>query len=216
MQTKILLADDHTMFREMLRNMFNFHTESSIEVVAGAGDAQTAIDLLRRHQPDLILLDYKIPGLGRLSSFCKEAALASPVTRILVLSGYAEEEIALEAALGGAHGYVLKGASIADLLSAVATVKAGGVWLDPHLPPKVFHTFTDQLNTGNNKMVGLSRRELQILSLIAQGMSNQEVGACLHIDKKTVKNHLTHIFQKLGVTSRSQASRYFLSKQQRP
>lgn len=196
----------------MLRSMLHFHSDASIEVIGEAEDAQTALSLLTRHQPDLILLDYKIPGLGRLSCFCKEVAQMSPLTRILVLSGYAEEEIALEAVLGGAHGYVLKGASIADLLSAVATVQAGGVWVDPHLPPKVFHTFAHQIKNNNHKMAGLSRRELQILSLIAQGMSNQEVGACLHIDRKTVKNHLTHIFQKLGVTNRSQAGRYFLSK----
>jgi DNA-binding NarL/FixJ family response regulator len=146
-----------------------------------------------------------------LSVFCKEVARRSPTTRILILSGYAEEEMALEAALGGAQGYILKGSSIADLLSAIATIHAGGTWVDPHLPSQVFHTFLHQRGKRADKLEKLSRQELRILSLVAQGMSTSETASHLQIKEQTVKNHLTQVFTKLGVAGRQQAVRYFLA-----
>jgi DNA-binding NarL/FixJ family response regulator len=155
-----------------------------------------------------------MPGLGRLSTFCKEVTQRSPATRILIVSGYTEEEVALEAAVGGAQGYIWKGASITDLLSALTTIHAGGVWADPHLPPQVFDTFLHQRGNGADNLGELSRQELKILSLMAQGMNNKEIGARLHISKKTVKNHLTHIFAKLGVFSRLQAALCFVGREE--
>jgi DNA-binding NarL/FixJ family response regulator len=211
MPIRILLADDHTLFREMLRDLLPRKGRAYV-IVGEAADGLETLDLVTYHHPDLLLLDYKMPGLGRLSIFCKEVAQQSPATRILILSGYGEEEVALEAAVGGAQGYALKGAPISDLLSAIATIHAGGVWVDPHLSPQVFHTFLRYKGEGADNLGRLSRQELRVLSLLAQGMSNKEIGAHLHISQKTVKNHLTHVFAKLGVAGRQQAVLYFLAE----
>jgi len=210
MPTKIILADDHSMFREMLLHVLTFRGDRYV-IMAEAADGEDTLRLVSGYRPDILLLDYKMPGVRRLSTFCKEVVRRSPTTRILVLSGYSEEGIALEAGLGGAKGYVVKGASVASLLNAIATVQMGGIWVDPSLPPTVFHAFLGRKGRKFEKIAKLSRREMQILSLVAQEMSNQEVSSRLHIDKRTVKNHLTHVFRKLGVTTRKQAA-YLLLK----
>ncbi len=208
---RILLADDHSLFREMLTEMLRRKTEI-YTVIGEARDGAEVLTLVASHQPDLLLLDYKMPHVGRLSTFCQDVIQRSPATRILVVSGYVEEKIALEAAVGGARGYILKGASIADLLSTITTIQAGGVWVDPQLPRQVFHTFLNQGGKATTSLGQLSRQELQILSFVSQGMNNQEISARLYISRKTVKNHLTHIFAKLGVTNRRQAALAFLAE----
>ncbi len=211
MAIPIVLADDHTLFREMLREVLP-RKDKAYAITGEAADGAETLKLVTHHHPDLLLLDYKMPDLGRLSVFCKEVKRRSPTTRILILSGYAEEEIALEAAVGGAQGYILKGTPIADLLTAIATIHEGGIWVDPHLPPHVFHTFLRHEGGGKSrKLANLSRQELKIL-LVLQGMNNKEIGVRLNISQRTVKNHLTHIFDKLGVVSRQEAARYFLAK----
>jgi DNA-binding NarL/FixJ family response regulator len=208
---RILLADDHALFREMLTEVLRRKTET-YTVIGEARDGAEVLTLVAHHQPDLLLLDYKMPHVGRLSTFCQDVIQRSPASRILIVSGYVGEKIALEAAVGGARGYILKGASIADLFSAITTVQAGGVWVDPQLPRQVFHTFLNQGGRTAENLGQLSRQELQILSLVSQGMNNKEISARLCISLKTVKNHLTHIFAKLGVANRQQATLTFLAK----
>ena len=212
MSITILLADDHGMFREMLKDALARRGEA-YTLIGDAKDGTETLHLVAHHHPNILLLDYKMPGLNRLSTFCGEVMRQSPITRILLLSGYSSAEIALEAAMGGAHGYILKGASLADLLRAVETIHRGGIWVDPALPPQVFRTFFDHRKEGSENLRKLSRQELKILSLTAQGMSNKEIAAHLHISRKTVKNHLTHIYAKLGVANRQEAVRYFLGQQ---
>jgi two-component system, NarL family, response regulator DevR len=202
---QILLADDHTLFREMLAEVLSTKKQS-YAIIGEAVDGEEALDLVIRHRPHLLLLDYDMPGVGRLSDFCQTVTHYSRTTQILVVSGFAKEEIALEAAIGGAQGYVLKGAPIADLLTAIDTVHTGGVWVDPHLPLQVFRTFLKQGGQKTEGLEQLSRQELQVLVLVSQGLHNREIGARLYISQKTVKNHLNHIFAKLGVTGRRQAA----------
>jgi DNA-binding NarL/FixJ family response regulator len=206
MATKIILADDHRMFREMLLSLLTYKGENCV-VMAEASNGNETLELLDRYLPDLLLLDYKMPGLDRLSVFCRKALSRSPHTRIIVLSGYSDDETVLEAALGGAKGYVVKGASVSDLLGAIKIVGLGGFWIDPSLPPSAFRLFLERKANRVGKIGKLSRRELQILSHVAEQLSNRDIGSRLHIDKRTVKNHLTHIFMKLGVSSRQQAVR---------
>ena len=206
MPIRILLADDHLLFREMLRETLGRRGET-YTVVGEAAKGAEILTLLTQHQPDLLLLDYKMPGLGRLSTFCQEVTRCSPTTRILLVSGYTEEAIVLEAAAGGAQGYLMKGAPLADLFSAIAAIQAGGIWVDRRLPSPTSHAFL--LQRGKGAESKLSRRELHILSLVAQGMSNREIGVHLRICQKTVKNHITHLFAKLGVATRQQAALTF-------
>jgi DNA-binding NarL/FixJ family response regulator len=206
---RILLADDHALFREMLRETLS-RQGAAYRVVGEAADGPETLKLVQLHAPDLLLLDYQMPRLGRLLTFCQEVRACSPAIRLVLLSGYGEEEVAREAARGGVHGYILKGVRVAEFLSALATVQRGGLWADPHLPVPAFHTFLRQRGEEPAKLGGLSRRELVILSDVARGLSNKEIGRRLYICQETVKNHLTRVFAKLGVADRRQAARYFL------
>ena len=208
MSIRILIADDHLMFADMLQYTLTSQQER-YTVVGIASDGETALGLTLSHRPDLLLLDYEMPKLGRLASFCQELLRQSPDTRILVIVSQTEEEYAIEAAVGGAHGYISKAAPVADLCTAIVTVHAGGIWADPHLPPRVFHTFLHCKGEAAQNLKELSRQELTVLTLLAQGMSNQQISIRLHISPKTVKNHLTHIFAKLRASNRRQAAQQF-------
>ncbi len=215
MPIRVLLADNHTLFRQMLREVLT-HEDGKYNVIGEAADGVKTLRLLTHYRPALLLLDYKMPRLGRLTAFCKEVKRGSPRTRILLLSDYAEEDGVLGAAVGGARGYILKGATVSDLLTAIATIHAGGIWVDPHLPPQLFHTFRRHSGQRARRVGDLSRQELKVLSLLAQGMSNKEIGSRLHIGEKTVKNHLTKIFSKLEVSGRQQAVQYLLPERRVP
>lgn len=208
MSIRILIADDHIMFADMLQYTLA-NQQEQYTVVGIASDGETALELTLSHRPDLLLLDYEMPKLGRLASFCQELLRQSPETRVLVIGSQTEEECAIEAAVGGAHGYISKAAPVADLCTAMTTVHAGGIWADPHLPPRVFHTFLQSKGEIAQNLKELSRQELTVLTFLAQGMSNQQISIRLHISSKTVKNHLTHIFAKLRARNRHQAAQRF-------
>ncbi len=206
---KLVVADDHSMFREMLKLALHHRGERYV-VVGESGDGKETLDLVSRYLPDLLLLDYKMPGTGRFTDFCREVKRRNPATRILVVSGYKREEVAMEAVVGGADGYVVKTSSIPDLLDAIAAVSTGSIWVDPCLPRQIFQAFLDYNaeSHGIQKVARLTRQELQILSCVSRGMKNMEIGRRLYISRKTVKNHLTHIFDKLEVVSRQEAVVY--------
>ena len=211
MSIRILIADDHALFREMLHATLT-NKGKDYDVVGQAADGEQTLNLVTRHHPDLLLLDYKMPGLHGLSAFCQEVARRSSTTRILLLSGFREEEIGMEAAIGGARGYLLKGAPIADLLAAIDIIHKGGIWVDSYLPRYVFNTFLRHGRYGAKNLIKLTPQELKVLSsLVAHGMGNDKIGTRLYISEKTVKNHLTHIFAKLRVKGRQQAVNYFLA-----
>ncbi len=174
--------------------------------MAEAADANDTLTLAERYRPDLLLLDYSMAGLSRLSDFCREVTKRTPATRILILSGYSEREIVTEAAVGGAHGYIVKGSSIADLLDAVETVNGGGIWADTKLPEDIRQAFLRHRLESDSKLLQLSRQEIKILTLIAQNMTNRAIALRVHVSAKTIKNHITHILSKLGVADRKQAS----------
>ena len=202
---RIVIADDHALFREILSDVLS-RRNNGYKLFGAAEDGDEALALVMRWQPDILLLDYGMPRLAPLSGFCMTVKRQSPETRIILLTGFAEEKIALEAAAGRIRGYVLKGATVADLLSAISMVRAGGMWIDTHLPQNVSRAFLRGRGKQTEQLLKLTRQELKILSLLGQNHSNHEIASRLYISDKTVKNHLTHIFAKLNLTSRSQAS----------
>ncbi len=208
MSIRILIADNHIMFADMLQYTLS-HQPAQYTVVGIASDGEAVLKLTLSQRPDLLLLDDEMPKLGRLASFCQELLRQSPETKILVIGSQTEEEDAIEAAVGGAHGYISKVAPVADLCTAMTTVHAGGIWADPHLPPRVFHTFLRCKGETAQNLKELSRQELMVLTLLAQEMSNQQISIRLNISPKTVKNHLTHIFAKLRASNRHQAAQQF-------
>jgi two-component system NarL family response regulator len=190
---RVLIVDDHSLVAEGLANIINYDPEMT--VVAQAGDGQKAIDRYREYQPDVTLMDLRMPEMGgveAITAICAEFKLA----RIIVLTTYDGDEDIYRGLRAGAQGYLLKDAKPNELLNAIRVVHSGQQYVSPTVAGKLVERM-------NNPV--LSERELDVLRLIAQGLSNQDIGTTLNIGESTVKSHVTRILDKLGVSDRTQA-----------
>ena len=209
--TKVVIADDHTLFREGVKKMLSL--EKDILVVGEAARGDEVAKIVERAKPDVLLLDLKMPR-GDIVQTLLEVKDINPPTKVLVLTAFSEDENILNAAKGGARGYVLKGIDFPTLLRAIKTVQSGGLWIDKDLPAAdAFEEIAqDQLKDigdsayTNDAIKMLTRRELEILRLVAEGLTNEEIGKKIFISEKTVKTHLTNIFDKLKVNNRFKAA----------
>jgi two-component system NarL family response regulator len=209
--TKVVIADDHTLFREGIKRMLSL--EKDILVVGEASKGDEVTKLVERTKPDVLLLDLKMPK-GDIVQTLLEVKDTNPATKVLVLTAFSEDENILNAAKGGARGYILKGIDFSTLLRAIKTVNSGGVWIDKELPAaEAFEEIAqDQFidlgdaREDNEAVKILTRRELEILRLVAEGLTNEEIGKKIFISEKTVKTHLTNIFDKLKVNNRFKAA----------
>ncbi|MBW4442007.1 MAG: response regulator transcription factor [Plectolyngbya sp. WJT66-NPBG17] len=192
-QIGVLIVDDHAVVRRGLTTIINHDPEMT--VIAQAEDGQQAIDLYREHQPDVTLMDLRMPGMGgveTIAAICAEFKQA----RIAVLTTYDGDEDIFRGLQAGAQGYLLKDARPGELLNAIRAIYNG----QQYIPPEVGAKMLQRMNRPE-----LSERELEVLRLIAQGMSNQEVGTVLGIGESTIKSHVNRILSKLGVSDRTQA-----------
>jgi two-component system, NarL family, response regulator DegU len=209
--TKVVIADDHTLFREGIKRMLSL--EKDILVVGEASRGDEVAKLVERCKPDVLLLDLKMPK-GDIVQTLLEVKDIYPATKVLVLTAFSEDENIFNAAKGGARGYVLKGIDFPTLLQAIKTVHSGGVWIDKDLPAaEAFEEIAQDQNedldgarVDNGAVKTLTRRELEILRLVAEGLTNEEIGKKIFISEKTVKTHLTNIFDKLKVNNRFKAA----------
>ncbi|HEU4342824.1 MAG TPA: response regulator transcription factor [Candidatus Binatia bacterium] len=207
---KVVIADDHTLFREGIRRILSL--EKDILVVGEASRGDEAIKVVERTKPDVLLLDLKMPKSDVVQTLLEVKEKNAP-TKVLILTAYSEDENILNAAKGGARGYVLKGIDFPTLLQAIKTVQKGGLWIDKETPAaEAFEEIAQgQLNTASDATyhdaVGtLTKREMEILRLVAEGLTNEEIGKKIFISEKTVKTHLTNIFDKLKVNNRFKAA----------
>jgi DNA-binding NarL/FixJ family response regulator len=210
---RLLIADDHVMFREMLA--LTLSRCGDFEVVGEAGDGKALLDTAQRTRPDVILLDYKMPAARDFIGLLQELRLATPNAAVIVLSGFANSDIAQRAADGGARGYVLKATKLSAVSDAVRAVARGGIWIDPSLPRRVFDLFQSQASgpvAGPLATAGLTRREREILASLAEGASNLEIARKLCISEPTVKTHVSHIFAKLNVKNRAEAAHLYYGR----
>jgi DNA-binding NarL/FixJ family response regulator len=207
---KVVVADDHTLFREGIRRMLSL--EKDILVVGEASRGDEVSRVVERTKPEVLLLDIKMPK-GDVVQTLLEVKEKNPATKVLILTAYSEDENILNAAKGGARGYVLKGIDLPALLQAIKTVQRGELWIDKEMPSA--DTFEEiargQMNnlrdeTYNDAVGSLTRREMEILRLVAEGLTNEEIGKKVFISEKTVKTHLTNIFDKLKVNNRFKAA----------
>jgi len=201
--TTIVLADDHTVVRNALRLLLD--AEPGFEVVAEAGDADTAVRYVRGHKPTVLILDLNMPGRSSLEAV-PDIREASPGTEIVVLTMQNEPAFARRALQAGVRGYVLKEAADAELVQAVRSAALGETYLQPALGAR--------LAAGGDAPAddGLSERERDVLRLIALGHTNAEVAEQLFISIRTVESHRAHIQQKLGVSSRAELVRFALDR----
>ncbi len=203
-ETTIVLADDHTVMRSALRMLLD--AEPGFEVVAEAGDADTAVRYVRGHKPAVLILDLNMPGRSSLEAV-PDIQEASPGTEIVVLTMQNEPAFARRALQAGVRGYVLKEAADAELVQAVRSAAAGDTYLQPALGARLA-AGADARGEADE----LSDRERDVLRLIALGHTNAEVAEQLYISIRTVESHRAHIQQKLRLSSRAELVRYALER----
>jgi two-component system response regulator DegU len=202
---RILIADDHTLFRQGLKQVLEL--ERNFQVVAEAGSAGEAIDLASSVQPDVVVLDVSMPG-GGLEA-CAQIRERFPRIGVVILTMHEDQEYLMRALKVGANSYLVKDVDSQNLAEAIRAAKQGRPYLHPKLAGQAL---LEMARGGEPKQardrddVGLTERELEVLRLVAQGASNREIAAALFISEKTTKNHLTHIFEKIGVSDRTQAA----------
>ncbi|MBI5210885.1 MAG: response regulator transcription factor [Elusimicrobia bacterium] len=200
---KVVLADDQTLFREGIRDLLE--NEKWVDVVGEAGDGPEAIRLVKKLKPDVVLMDIKLPhmdGIAATRLIHKEC----PQTNVLMLSSYEDESHVMEAIQAGANGYLSKMLPASELVNALKAFADKGVMI----PQPVMNKLIDGLRQMGNvnaeaSLVALTKTEIKVLAWLGRGKSNKEIAAQLECSVKTVKNHLNSIFQKLGVSNRTEA-----------
>jgi DNA-binding NarL/FixJ family response regulator len=203
-----MLVDDHVMVREGTRDLLE--REEDLEVVAEAGDGIQAVELATKHRPDVIIMDIAIPKLNGIDATKRIKAL-HPATAVLVLSAYDNDQYIFALLEAGAAGYLLKDIKMCDLVQAIRAVYSGESVLHPVVARKVVDYFTGRAETpcpagrAERSLDHVTSRELEVLKLAAKGMTNREIANSLSISTRTVQVHLSNVFGKLGVGSRTEA-----------
>ncbi len=201
---RILLADDHALFRQGLRSLLE--AEGDIRVIGEAKDGREALRAALETNPDVILMDIQMPGLDGAEA-TKEILKEKPDAKVVMLTMYRQDAYVFEAVKAGARGYLLKDASADELIDAVRRVAAGEVLLDAELAEQIIQDFrAKEAEIPKSRRADLTDREVQILRLLAQGATNQEIADELGISEKTVRNRLSEIFAKLHLNNRTQAA----------
>ena len=205
---RLLMVDDHEVLRLGLRTLFS--EAGGFEVVGEAGTMAEAIFKARELDPDVILMDVRLPD-GSGVEACREIRTQRPQTCILFLTSYADDAAVLATILAGAQGFLLKEVGSDELLRAVRTVAGGQSILDPAVTQRVLarvQTLSSSTST-EPKGEALSPQEHRVLALVAEGKTNKEIAVALNLSEKTVGNYLSNVFQKLNISRRSQAAVYF-------
>ncbi len=195
---RVLVVDDHPIVRDGLVTVLA--DQHDIAIVGAAGTAAEAVDLAGRVAPDVVLLDLALPAMGGVAAITP-LLQAAPAARVLVFTAYDADDQVFGAITAGATGYLLKGASVEDIVRAVRTVHTGGSSLDPRVAPRVLSALAGP----RHRPTRLSAREREVLRALAGGLTTKEIAGALGITERTVKFHITSLFNKLGATTRAQA-----------
>jgi DNA-binding NarL/FixJ family response regulator len=202
-EIRILIADDHPLFRDGMHGLLDSVPDT--EVVGEATSGEEAVSQAAALQPDVILMDIKMPGTNGIAA-TREILAASPHIGILMVTMLEDDESVFAAMRAGARGYVLKGANQADILLAIRAVARGEVIFGPNIARRLLRFFSTLRPQAPQRVFpDLSERETELLALMAQGQSNQEIADQLGLSLKTVRNHVSNIFSKLQVADRAQA-----------
>lgn len=206
MKARILLVDDHTMMRQSLRKVLE--TESDFELVGDAENGLTALKMIEKHRPDVVLLDLQMPGLNGLE-VVRRVRRGFPRTRVLVLSMHDDWSYVAQALQDGASAYVLKAADVKDLMLAVREVVAGRVYLSPPFTQSDVEAYMKKTTKKTKSSYErLTNREKEVLQLVAEGNTNQQVGKRLGINTRTVETHRAHVMEKLKLQNQAELVRY--------
>ena len=199
---RVFLLDDHEVVRRGLRDLLE--SEGDIEIVGESGSAREATARIPALRPDVAVLDARLPD-GSGIDVCRDVRSTDPSIKALILTSYDDDEALFAAIMAGAAGYVLKQIGAGDLVDSVRRVAAGQSLIDPHLMARVL----ERVRSGppeHEELAGLTEQERKILALIAEGMTNRQIGERLFLAEKTVKNYVSSILSKLGLERRTQAA----------
>jgi DNA-binding NarL/FixJ family response regulator len=203
---RVLLVDDHDLFRTGLRNLLE---EQGVQIVGEAANGQDAVRLVREVAPDVVVMDLNMPGMTGVEA-TREITSFAPLTRVVVLTISDQDDDVMDAIVSGACGYLVKDSSIQELIRGIRAAAIGESLISPPIAAKVIQRMRAvTLDQGAETIRGeLSDRELEVLRLIANGKDNAQIAAALHISPKTVKNHISNILMKLQIENRIQAAVY--------
>ena len=199
----VLIVDDHPVVRHGLRAFLQL--QGDLEIAGEASDGEEAVAMVEREPPDVVLLDLVMPRMDGIEAIRRIRA-ASPSTKVIVLTTYGQDEKVFPAIKAGAAGYLLKDVEPADLVEAIRTVDRGDGLLHPTVAGRLMQEFAAGRERGDEDL--LTEREMEVLHLLAQGMSNREIARQFVISEKTVKTHVSNILAKLHLADRTQAALY--------
>jgi DNA-binding NarL/FixJ family response regulator len=206
---KVLLVDDHAIVRQGLRTFLEL--QDDIEVVGEAENGAEAVELAQQREPDVVLMDLVMPEMDGIEA-TRQICAIRPGTKVIALTSFAGDDNVFPAIKAGAAGYQLKDVSPSDLVDAVRAAYRGETLLHPEIAKKLMTEVATREDKPEADLDELTERELDVLRLIAQGFSNQEIAQELTISEKTVKSHVSNILGKLNVDDRTQAAIYALKK----
>jgi DNA-binding NarL/FixJ family response regulator len=204
MTVRVFLLDDHEVVRRGLRDLLE--AEEDLEVVGEAGTAAEALRRIPATRPDVAVLDVRLPD-GDGVEVCREIRSAHPQVNCLMLTSFADDDALFSAIMAGAAGYVLKQVRGTDLVDGVRRVGRGESLLDPAVTGRVLERLR-QRSEQDDELSGLSEQERKLLSLIAEGLTNRQIGERMYLAEKTVKNYVSNVLAKLGMSRRSEAAAY--------
>lgn len=206
MKQRIVVVDDHEVVRLGLRSLIEHH--SQFEVVGEAANAKEALERVARLRPDIVLMDIRLPGTSGIEA-CEEITTQYPETRVVMLTSYAEDEMLFSAIRAGASGYVLKQIGGEDLIKAIEAVGRGEALLDPAVTQRVFQEVRRAVKEEEaSAFINLSQQERHVLLLVSEGKTNREIAKALFLGEGTVRNYVSSILSKLGVSNRAEAAAY--------
>ncbi len=202
MKISILIADDHSMIREGLKQLLEL--EQNFNVIGFADNGRKAIDKINELHPDILLLDVNMPVLGEIETLA-EIRKNNINVKVIILTIHNEREYLIKAVELGCDGYILKESDSDELKNAIYNVYEGKRYIQPNMTP-MLNSYLASKAEDDKKLVGLTKREIQVLKLVAEGMFNRDIAERLEISERTVKNHIANIFKKIQVSDRTQAA----------
>jgi DNA-binding NarL/FixJ family response regulator len=203
---RLVLVDDHEVVRLGLKTLLERHPQ--FEVIGEAGNARDAIDLVAQIKPDVVLMDIRLPGTSGIEA-CEAITKNNPDTKVIILTSYAEDDMLFSAIRAGASGYVLKQIGGEDLVKAIESVGRGEALLDPAVTQRVIQEVRRAVKEEEaSAFVNLSQQERHVLIAVSEGRTNREIAKALFLGEGTVRNYVSSILSKLGVSNRAEAAAY--------
>ena len=203
---RLLIVDDHEVVRLGLKAVLNNYP--GYEIIGEAANAKEAIQQVSIHQPDIVLMDIRLPGISGIDA-CEEIIAHHPQIKVIMLTSYAEDEMLFSAIKAGACGYVLKQVDPEDLMKSIDAVARGQASLDPAVTQRIFQEVRKAVKDEEaSAFSSLSQQEKMVLKLVSEGKTNREIAQKLYLGEGTVRNYVSSILSKLGVSNRAEAAAY--------